>query len=86
MTNDGSGVNEWACGNCGNHIGAGTPLVRVSYALDFAGAAQILREPELLIGEEYCTPECAINGTMTMLRRLKEDQAVKALFGEGQRE
>lgn len=82
MTNDGSGVNEWACGSCGTHIGDAEPFLRVTYALDRGGAAYMLGEPELLLTDEYCTPECAIKGSVLWLGRLKKNARVERTFAD----
>lgn len=79
--NDGSAVNEWKCSSCGVHIGDDMALVRVSYAIDRAGMRNLLRDPDLLIGDEYCSPQCAITGSITMLYRLKQEDLVVETFG-----
>lgn len=81
MTNEPTnGINEWTCGTCAKHIVAGDPLLRVTYAIDRAGPDYLFTEPEMLLGDEYCSPECAINGTLTMLRRLAGHQLVMRAF------
>lgn len=80
MTNDGSAINEWACEHCGKHIGDGDTFIRISWAVDRAGARYMLSDPELLLGDEYCSPHCAAMGSVGMLERLKKNARVEHAF------
>lgn len=79
--NDGTAINEWKCSTCGVHIGDDMALMRVSYAVDRAGFRNLLRDPDLLVGDEYCSPRCAITGSINMLYRLKREELVLETFG-----
>jgi len=69
------------CRSCEGPILPGVRLLRVSYAVDVAGVAQLRgEEPELLFTDEYCSPECALIGTIDAMRHLVANPRVDELF------
>ena len=69
------------CRSCDRPILPGVRLLRVSYAIDVAGVATSRgEEPELLFADEYCSPECALMGTIDAMRHLVANPRVDELF------